>query len=320
LGSARYRSWSHSRQELFNRCEKAFHFQYYPWDEPDTNEARFLARVKNHEMVAGDVIHWAIALAIRAYQRDRTVLTNLHESAIQRFREVCTASKWISDTWRAGKKPANDGDLLHSDVYGYDGKVRYWAARANVEVCLRNFEASEPWAFLRATDPKEWEEIDPPKDRMPRFSLPEKAIRHVSIYAGYDLVAHHGGLTYILDWKTGRRSSSASSQLAVYALCLASRGKKPVPLGDIRVQTVWLQGPCAWEPTIISEDEIAFTKARIADQIRLEESRSTWGSDGRGVLASIAERQVFPATPKFLKCAACKFGLICEEGKRAAGG
>ncbi len=320
MGSAWNRSWSHSRQRLFDTCERAFHFQYYPWDEPDTDRTRFLARIQTHEMVAGDCVHWAIALALRAFQRDRTVLDNLQEAAVRRFRETCTASKWITDGMKAGKKPANDGVVLHSDFYGWDGKLRYLAARENIGTCLRNFEAGEHWAFIRATDPKMWEEVDPPMARMPKFRLSEEHLRHATVYGGFDLALHHGDLTFVIDWKGGRRSSSADAQLAVYALGLTLRDKKPIPAEQIRVQAVFLGEQDPWNPRVVSAEELDTARQRIEAQIVLEESRTTWTADGRGRLASIADREAFRPTPNLRKCSECKFGQICGEGRNVVFG
>lgn len=312
MGSARHRSWSHSRHELFDRCQRAFFWHYYPWDEPNEAEARFLSRVQNHEMVAGDCIHWATALVLRAFQRDRTVVASVVDAAVRRYREICATSRWIVATREAGRRPPTEGVILHSHLYGYNDQASSEAAIANIERCLKNFHASEHLAFIQGTDPARWGEVDPPQARMPKFRLPDQP--GVTVYAGYDLAFRHGDHVHVLDWKTGRQGSAAA-QLATYALGLALRHPKPVSIERIRVQAVWLQNPGPWAPAEVDMEAVAYVKDRIRLLLQLEWERTRADVDARGMHARIGDVEDFPPSPSYRNCVSCKFAAMCSEGK-----
>jgi hypothetical protein len=312
-------SWSYSRQQAFNRCERAFNFQYYPWDEPDTAQARFLSRIKTHEQVAGDAVHWAVAIALKTYRFKKTDIPSLAEPALQRYKETCSRSRWIVDHLKRDRKPPTDGAVLHADVYGYDARDQYKSAKDQVERCVKNFRSSAAWKFIKTTNSTHWFAVDPDHRQMSKFKFEVAPLHFVTVYAGYDFAFRHDGLIYIVDWKTGHKTpmgaEEALRQLAVYGLHFINHPQIRAKGVEIRTQAIWLEEPSVWNPEPISTANFQEAEHNIKTQFEIERARNRVEVRKNGEIITIAERSAYQCRPELPKCAGCKFGLICSEGK-----
>ncbi len=315
MGSLRARKFSFSRFKTFQKCKRSFFFEYYFKDEIEEHQLRDLKRVKNLDMECGTAVHDAIRMILVGYINKRAIMTSAKQAAKQNFFERCHLGKKSALLMREGKNPFKQGSIAHAILYNcYDGK-QYKDCNRKIEQCIDNFFNSEHWAFIQQTNPKLWEfPIDPQPSLMPTFRLSADDLSHVEIYYSFDFAFEHDGITHVIDWKLGE-SRDSDLQLAIYALGLANRKRKPIRLADIRVHCVNLQNPGPWNPQPIDPFKLASVKEMIEDHIRLEEEMSVWDRDAENVLASVANREDFPPAPTLWKCAGCKFALVCKEGR-----
>jgi len=323
LGSARHRSWSHSRQETYDRCPRSLYFQYFPWGDPDQNLARFLRRAVTPERLAGTIIHDMVVLGLRTLVRRQTYPLGLAANGIAKYDEAIRDSLRIAKIVKKGTRPPDEGVCLFHHLYGVEDVAGESRGREIVECCLTAFETSSALEFLKTTNFDRWERILTDTDNIPSFiataDLGFEGAAGLRVYAAYDLAFRHGDDFILIDWKTGSKSGrsllAARRQLAVYGLWAMSRG---IPLDRIKVQVYWLQDGEQWDPQPLNAEDVANALRQIEEHDTVEREATTPIPDRNGEIVKYeADRDAFPAQPDVVKCGWCPYRAICDEGRAA---
>jgi len=212
-------SWSKTRDEIFNTCPRQYWFSYYGYwngwleDAPErTRQIYILKNLKNRHMWAGEKIHECIQKSLNNLRRGIKVLRvdEIVSITLDQMRAEFRSSK-SKNYW---KNPKSYGLLEHE--YEMEVSDEEWKeVAANVEVCLRNFYASDIYDGLKSHPKEGWLEVD-------EFS--SFLLDHTKINLVVDCAIKEGEGIYIYDWKTGKSlSEGLSTQLGCYALYAMER-------------------------------------------------------------------------------------------------
>jgi len=207
-------SWSKSRDEIFQTCPRQYYFNYYAywggWDKDAPERVRqiyLLKNLKNRFMWAGEKVHDCIKHTLKNLQRGISVLSldNIVYITLSQMRDEFRSSR----ERRYHQYPKTCALFEHEyEVEIEDSKWKKVAQE--VEKCLRNFYHSETFAMLKDLPQKNWLEIED----FSFFYLDGK-----KIWAVIDCCFRTAGGVTIIDWKTGRTTSSdVSLQLSCYAM------------------------------------------------------------------------------------------------------
>ena len=325
MGSAKHRSWSHTRGNLADACPRALYFQYYPHGDEMGNRARVLRQTTGTESVAGTIVHDMVTLGLRQLIRRKGYPEGLHVQGLDRYEAALVLSRRLGAAARAGKRPG-DGAILRHHLYGAEDLDAEEKGRVTVERCLRAFEGSKALSFLTSTKFDRWERILTDTDDVPSFhATPELGFTAASglrIYAKYDLALHCGDDLYVVDWKTGRRTPRAEDavrrQLAVYGLWAMAEHERPIE--RVRLVACWLEEECAWHPVALDRADVELAIRTIEAHDAMERAATTPVANDKGeVVRYDAEREAFPPTPEARRCGWCAYRAICPEGRLALG-
>ena len=333
MGVSKHRSWSHSRQRAYDECPRRWFWEYFAWDEPEEEQARFLKRLQTVPQLAGTHVHDAIEIALRQYRFAGVWPSGLAERALSTYWEDVAQSARVARAVHEDRSPDRVGALLDAHLYGVATAEALQKGADGVRKCVENLEASGALCFLLGTRTKDWKHISTRihaptfVEVSPRLEMP--SAMGLRLYTAFDLALEHEGVLYILDWKTGRSGAAsaiaARAQLAAYALWGMASG---VEAGRIHTQAVWLgDGPPEWEPTPVSPAELADLRESVQRQDALEKAllttepvRQKSGAGFRTVDQYRAHRDAFPPAPSDRACGGCKFFTMCAErtGRPAA--
>ena len=323
MGSARNRSWSFSRQNLFQRCPRAFLFQYFPWGEPEQDLLWFLKRVKTVPLLVGELVHDSISLALRQLKETHFAAKGLHVMANIQYEAKLKSSLRVAEIVRRGCKAPGKGTVLSHHLSDGKRSSIEEAGRETLEESLRAFEASEAWRFLQTTYPQNWLPIATDSDDKPHIiasqGLGFRQSIGLRVYTPYDLALSTGGDFIIVDWKTGKRTESALEQVRkqTASYCLWALDRK-YARRTLRVQPFFLVPGEQWDPKVVANAQLDEVVAGIEqhDAAELELLRAESYADGT-VKQYVANREDFPAKPMVGVCSGCKFLTVCQEGKKA---
>jgi hypothetical protein len=207
-------SWSKTRDEVFKTCPRQYWFSYYGyWDgwlesAPErTRQIYILKNLKNRHMWTGERIHGCIQRSLNNIRRGIKVLPvdEVVSITLDQMRAEFRSSK-SKNYW---KNPKSCGLFEHE--YEVEVSDAEWKeAASNVEICLRNFYASDIYDGLRSHAKEGWLEVE-------EFS--SFLLDHTQINLVIDCAIKEGEGIYIYDWKTGKSlSEDLSIQLGCYAL------------------------------------------------------------------------------------------------------
>ena len=323
LGSARHRSWSHTRGNLAETCQRALYFQYFPWGDEEQNVARFLRRAASPDSLAGTIVHRQVVIGLRQLVRKGTYPQGLHEDGLREYAEALLESQRIAATVHSGKRPPDEGTALFHHLYGAEDAEAEEKGRKVVERSLRAFEESRALAFLRLTNTDRWERIITNTDDIPSFVASEalgfRDALGLRVYANYDLALRWGDDLVLVDWKTGRKSPrgewSARRQLAVYGMWAMANGW---PIERVRLVAYWLHEDETWEPTALEMADVLPVVETIETHDAAERAATRPVADKNGeVLKYEADREAFLPTPEPKRCGYCPYRSICAEGRAA---
>ncbi len=323
MGSARHRSWSHSRGRLADECPRALYFAYYPWNDEEQDQARFLRRLASPQSLAGTIVHRQMTLGLRQFVRKGTYPRGLHLDGLREYDAALAESRRIAGIVRSGRRPPDGGTALSHHVYGAEDPEAERKGRDTVVCSLAAFESSTALAFLRTTNFDRWEGITTDSDDVPSFvataDLGFSGAAGLRVYANHDLALRWGDDFVIVDWKTGARTPrgehAARRQLAVYGLWAMANGWR---IDRVRLLAYWLQEDDAWEPTALDERDVKSVVDTIEAHDAMERAGTSPIADKNGAVVKYeADREAFPAAPEPRKCGFCAYRTICAEGKTA---
>jgi hypothetical protein len=326
LGSARHRSWSHTRGNLAETCQRALYYQYFPWGDEHQNLARFLRRAATADSLAGTIVHRNVVLGLRQLVRRGHYPTGLHEDGLREYAEAVAESRCVARAVLSGKRPPDEGTALFHHLYGAEDHESEESGRKVVERSLRAFEGSRALAFLRLTNFDRWERILTSTDEVPSFIASEqlgfRSAIGLRVYAAYDLAIKWGDDLVIVDWKTGKKTPraewSARRQLAVYGMwAMANRW----PIERVRLVAFWMQEDEPWEPTALEEADVLPVVETIETHDAAERAATRAVADKNGeIMRYEADREAFPAMPEAKRCGYCPYRSICADGRAVVGG
>jgi CRISPR/Cas system-associated exonuclease Cas4 (RecB family) len=207
-------SWSKTRDEVFKTCPRQYWFAYYGyWNgwldkvQERTRQIYILKNLKNRQMWAGEKVHECIQRSLNNIRRGIKVLS---------IDEIVTITL---DQMRSGFRSSRAKNYLKNPKscalfeheYGIEMTDDQWKEVAgNVEVCLRNFYASDIYYGLKSHPKKDWLEVE----EFSSFLLDD-----IKINLAIDCAIKEGDDIIIYDWKTGKSMpEDLSVQLCCYAL------------------------------------------------------------------------------------------------------
>jgi len=207
-------SWSKTRDEIFRTCPRQYWFAYYGYwngwleNAPErTRQIYVLKKLKNRYIWAGEKVHECIQRTLNNIRREIGVLPvdEIISITLQQMRSDYRSSK-SRNYW---KNPKTCGLLEHE--YGIEVTDDQWKETAkNVEICLRNFYASDIYQGLKSHRRDGWLEVE----EFSSFDLDG-----IKINLAIDCAVKEGDEVFIYDWKTGKSiPKDLPIQLSCYAL------------------------------------------------------------------------------------------------------
>ncbi|MEM6675091.1 MAG: PD-(D/E)XK nuclease family protein [Planctomycetota bacterium] len=218
-------SWSTSRSRTFATCRRRYYFDYYlswlGWGQradPDRRRAYLLKKMTRMPMLAGDIVHRAIAEFFA--RRDQGLAWSAEEAIAWSVGELRRGYKESRDGgWKA--RPAKSVRLAehHYEEERIDestGAAGDYGKRyvERIEACLRSFFDDPALEGARSAEPADWLACED----MSTFVLFDTKVFAVPDFAYWDRGADaDGGVCRIVDWKTGAPRDADRFQLQVYA-------------------------------------------------------------------------------------------------------
>lgn len=265
----------------------------------------------------GQVVHDAIALALRQYQSNKVIYPDLGPLVTQDMKGRLQTSHYLSKFAKEGRRPPSNEPVLQHHLEQGPSKALEVAARDTAVAYVHEFQKSEAWKFLQTTDTEKWQPVDTSTCIKPSI-LATKAIGFKSafelrVFTPFDLAFRYNGDFIIVDWKTGKKNKrnldKARRQTVGYALWALDFG---IPLSCIRVQPFWLTESETWDPQPITREEVRLVQEDIEMQNAAEKAllKEAVGPKGEKKFVALADN--FPPKPGWA-CAGCKFKAICPD-------
>lgn len=239
--------WSSSRYELFNRCKRAYFYNYYgKFDKAHSfQKIKELKSMTSVPMEVGNVIHHIIETFLGRLQKSNKPLDE------QKFLDYGIN---LVDTLFAKK-------TFLETYYGYTQEIDHNFAKVKVEAALKNFLRSPLYNWICSTpleSRKEWV-IEP-------AGFGETRIDGLKAYCKMDFLLPVDGKIHILDWKSGKKSEEKhSAQLLGYSL--AAQASNPNLLAsDIVPKIVYMLPDIEEFQVDITTDKLASFKNRVKSE------------------------------------------------------
>ena len=309
-------SWSTSRARTFATCRRKYYYDYYlswlGWGrdaEPDRRRAYLLKKMTRMPMLAGDIVHRAIA---RYYsERDQGSTWDANEAIAWATRELRRGYKESRDGgWRA--RPARSVRLAehHYDEANIDeesGAATSYGRRfvERIETCLRAFFEMDQIASVREAEPGDWLACE----EMSTFELFETKVFAIPDFAYLERAkaTDDSDRVRIIDWKTGRPSDADRFQLEVYAFY--AREKWGVAPELTLACDVYL----ADREVVDVEFEVGDAEGTLA---RIESSMRTMRELHFDADEGVGDETDFPRVPEedaSRHCSSCNYRELCDR-------
>lgn len=238
FGNYPEKSWSHSRDQIFQECPRKYYYHYYGahngWRNDAPQEAQTVYRLKNllnlylyfgetlHSVAEMYINHWEQKsigyMREELYHRIRNLLN-------QAFKESLDPEQW----WEAPKRRKMFAEMYYAKERELP-KHAVGEIKKRMDVCLDH--------FLQCTSLHE-------VIRNPEYRLVESErlntffVQGNKVYVKLDaLYRHEDGQYVIIDWKTGLEDERIEEQLQLYAYYLHE--VQGVPLEKIEIRTEYL--------------------------------------------------------------------------------
>lgn len=301
-------TWSVSRAQLFQNCQRAYYFNYYGswggWDSAAPERTRQLYILKNIKpmvMWAGSIVHDLIKQALEQYSMTRVLpsTSDLQNQARRQLRQGWTES--VSQAWRTAPKKTN----LHELYYG-NGKTLPREdtdrIKARVYDSLEAFVNSATLKAILTVPFVQWKPID---------ILDSFQVEEYKVWCAVDFAyTDREGVLHIVDWKTGGENPvTLRQQLACYALYAMDKWKCPVE--QLALHGVFLNDggrrsdyPVDAALLISVKDQILLSVQAMRRKLRDPEQ-------------NLAEEEDFPLTENLNACESCVFCEACPRFAQA---
>ena len=305
-------SWSNSRAATFERCRRAYWWQYYGawggWERnapPTTRLAYVLKNLTSRWAWVGSAVHEAIEAILKRMQR-KALHGQLQfgesgpdvEHEVEKLTEAMRDQYRQSLTKRYHENPKRNFGLMEHEYDDPVSRDEWKKASEKARGALRSFLTSDVFAHIAASDPKAW---------LPIEQLDQFHLDGIGIWAAPDFAMRTpDGGAELYDWKTGAVNPERSRlQMACYTLYMEERHE--VQPAKLVSRLVYL-GP----DLHVHEERFDTLQLRAArDEIRESMERM------RALLAdpekNVAEQASFPLTDEVSRCRTCVFRRLCDR-------
>ncbi len=311
-------SWSTSRTRTFDTCRRRYYHDYYlswlGWSrgaDPDRRRAYLLKKMTRLPMLAGDIVHRAIAEWFA--RRDQGLAWSREEATAWAVTELRRGYKESRDGgWKA--RPAKSVRLAEHHyseprIDEADGSAAVYGKRyvERIEACIASFFEDPALADLRASEPADWLACE----EMSTFELFDTKIFAIPDFAYLDRVRGEGSNephVRIVDWKTGAPSDADRFQLEVYAFYARERWKVD-PQATTAVD-VYLQDRTTSEVRVTEAD----LDRTLAD---IEQALARMKAVHFDADRSVGDPEAFPMVDEGAAahvCGSCNYRELCGRG------
>ena len=239
-------SWSFSRHERFERCQREYYiYSYGSWGgwlgsaPEDVQLAYRLKKMSNVPMYKGTVVHDAIADAVRTFRATEIMpkfakIAGLIQERVEREFELSAKNHgWVPS-------PSRDLALIehysdrHARWLRSDTQDRIWVEAIQM---VKNFYDSALFDKILAAGPDSILGIE---------ELEQLKVDRVPVWLVIDMYYQPNEESIsVIDYKSGKRSKGHSKQLAVYRLHLERKFRK---IKRFKLVNMYLkEGPDAYE-------------------------------------------------------------------------
>lgn len=304
-------TWSVSRAQLFQNCQRAYYYNYYAswggWSKdasPETILAYQLKNLKPMILWAGGIVHETIKEALTQFASSGTVPTAEALQAAARAKMNAGWLECIHQEWKTlPSKKTNLFELYYGnpDEYGTCTKLpreQTDAIKQRVMDALDAFAHAPVLKTILATPTSNWKVID---------ELSNFFIGPIKVWCAVDFAyTDEDGVLHIIDWKTGNEhKATLRQQLACYALFACK-------IWDASLEKLTLQGVFLNDGGRLSTYPIApDLLTSVTSQI--EASYASMKSKLSDPEKNIAEIDSFPPSPSEYNCQTCPFRRLCID-------
>jgi len=299
--------WSHSTQQMFERCKREFflakHQAWGGWDSRADDFTKLcyrLSKIQPLDMWAGSVVHDAIRGVLQRIHQGRTVeqITEVLEDEVINRLRVNWKQSLDEAAWLESPKWST---RLFEHHYGIEvPRERTDGIKANVLTCLGNFLESAALRQIVDADLSHWKSLE---------AFQNFKIGRFEVWLKMDFALElDGDELLILDWKTGKwRTEANAGQMMVYALYAVKEwGYQPE---RVHIRLMYLREEQKAADYCFGSSELEATEARIREQcLEIEEHL-------RIPEENEAHIDDFPMTEEQWKCRRCVFYEACYESR-----
>jgi CRISPR/Cas system-associated exonuclease Cas4 (RecB family) len=270
-------SWSYTRHRVWNRCQRQYYFDYIAQYVKSATvvppeKIRWLRNFTSRFVVQGQLIHDII---------DRQIELHCENRPVDPAEAMNALSKKVSLYKSIGGETFTEyhnGEKITDSFFA--------AIDENGKACLKIFFESI-WPDYRERGCLRHEEYD-------HFRTGD-----VEVTVRVDFVSRDSrGTIVITDWKTGRESAEAETELQMAAYVLWAKQYYRKSADEIKSELVFL--------TTGKKKPYAFFEEQ------LHEVQETIRTDFEAMNASY-EYGDFPARPSQRECLSCRFAEVCPE-------
>ncbi len=303
-------SWSKSRAEEFEECQRKYFYNRYAswggWDASAPKEARLayiLKNLKNRWAWKGETVHHVVETVLKSLRAGKPMSA---EVALAEITQVMRRDFRSSKSKKYMRDPKKSLGLFEHEYEKPVTDAVWKTIHDEAAMCLKNFISSSFYKELESEDKKNWLVIEDLEefDFDPSTNAQGPATK---IYVKLDFARKKGDLVEIFDWKTGKEEGSASIQIGAYAI-YAMR-KWNLPLSSIRAYLVYL-----------SSAQPVPQEQALSEELVLEAQKTISRSIGQMQTLLLDPKRNIPQPREFFKftenerlCSYCNFYKICEK-------
>lgn len=295
-------SWSVSRAQLFQSCQRAYYFSYYGswngWDRNAPERVRqlyILKNVKTMPLWAGAVVHDLIKDALERFVRTGVLpaAAELQGLARERLR-----AGWVEATGRQWLDQPKKTNLF--ELYYGNGKTLPKeltdSIRERVYTALEAFATSAAVRHFLQVPVSGWKPID----TLDTFFINEHKVWCAIDFAFTDAE----GVLHIVDWKTGgENKASLRQQLGCYALFALE--KWGGTLEKMALHGIFLNDGGRRSDYSLDAELLVSVKDQILLSVQAMRARL------RDKEENVAEEDDFPQCGNAEVCSHCPFREVC---------
>ncbi len=295
-------SWSKSRAEEFQECQRKYFYDRYAswggWNKSAPQEARLayiLKNLKNRWAWKGETVHHLIEEVLKSLRAGKSVDLNWAEN---RLTEIMRRDYRSSKAKKYFEEPKKSIGLFEHEYEKPVSDVVWKTIHDEAAAAVKNFFGSNLYQELQQDDKKNWLVIE---------DLEEFEFAGAKIYVKLDFARQKDGFIEIYDWKTGKEEKEASVQIGAYAIYAMKKWE--MPLEKIKAYLLYLSSPSP----AVQQQKITVSLIESTRQVMSESIEAM-----RGLLSDTENnipkgREFFQYTANERLCQNCNFFKICEK-------